>query len=343
MPARLILIMLLATTATGEQFAMIGTYGGRFASIPVDARGEAMGLATTVNPLGPTAFWWNPAPLPEPDRVMISYTIWDYPLDEIRWRPVAIRASRGNLTFGYLWGRLSMDPVLVRTAYEPEGDGTTIDASKNLHQFSLAADLVPWLTAGSSRWRWTVGANARLYHERLAEATASTWDADLGTSLAWELTDSEVGDVRLHGTAMVRNLFRGTHIFDEAPVDLPRYYHFGLGVEVGLGSVWRGQRVVIGTVSHTWRRDLEDLQYDYGSEHLGFECLVGGMLALRAGHRTRSGFVYDSWSWGGGLQYRFDLWQGIRAAVDYARIDADNAVLDRSQDHWTFTAGFDLP
>ena len=102
MTARAISIMLLivaflAGNATAEQFAKIDIFGATFARIPVDARGEAMGLATTVNPTGPTAFWWNPAPLPETDRVMVSYTIHEWPAD-LRWQPLAIRASRGNLT-----------------------------------------------------------------------------------------------------------------------------------------------------------------------------------------------------------------------------------------------------
>lgn len=348
MPARFILLMLLTlplltTTVSAEQFAKIGLNAGIFSRMPVDARGEAMGLATTVNPTGPTAFWWNPAPLPESDRVMVSYTDWPHQLDSLHWRPLAIRASRANLTFGYLWGRLSTDPILIRTGYEPDGNGTYYEVSSNLHQFSFAADLIPWLTDGSSAWQWSVGTNARLYHESLAEYSTSVWDLDLGTSLAWRLMENGGGDIRLHGSAMVRNLIRGTYDSGNSSSTLPRYYHFGLSLEVGAGSIWRGTRIVAVTVSHTWRRDYEDIMYNYDSEHLGLEMVFGGIASLRVGHRTRGFYADDGDSWGTGLQYRFDWWWGIRAAVDYAQLDVETALGEDSMDYWTFTAGFDLP
>jgi len=348
MPARYILLALLAlpmltTTTLAEQFAKVGTFGGLFAKMPVDARGEAMGLATTVNPMGPTAFWWNPAPLPESDRVMVSYTDWPLQYDSMKWRPLAIRASRGNLTFGYLWGRLCSDPILVRTGYDPDGDGTYYETSSNLHQFSFAADLVPWLTDGASAWQWSVGTNARLYHESLAEQSASAWDLDLGSSLAWRLMNNDAGDIRLHGSAMVRNLTRGTFDYGEVSSTLPRYYHFGLSLELATGSIWRGSRIMALTVSHAWHRDYEDLQYNYDSEHLGLEMVIGGIASFRAGQRTRGFYADDGSSWGAGLQYRFDWWWGVRAAVDYAQLDLDTILGDDRMDYWTFTAGFDWP
>jgi len=348
MPARFILLMLLTlpwltTSVAAEQFARVVTIGGTFANMPVDARGEAMGLATTVNPTGPTAFWWNPAPLPESDRVMVSYTDWPHIMDSLKWRPMAIRASSGNLTYGYLWGRLSSDPILIRTGYEPDGNGTYTEASSNLHQFSFAADLIPWLADESSAWQWTVGTNARLYYESLAEQSTSAWDLDLGTSLAWRLTDGEDGDIRLHGSAMVRNLTRGTFDTENTSSALPRYYHFGLSLEVGAGPIWHGSRALAVTVSHAWRRDYDDIHYNYDSEHLGVEMVVGGIASLRTGHRSRGFYADDGSSWGAGLQYRFDWGWGIRAAVDYARQDLDSVFGEYGMDYWTFTAGFDLP
>ncbi len=346
MLSRLILFMIvivtvLGGTASAEHFAKIGTFGGQFARIPVDARGEAMGLATTVNPIGPTAFWWNPAPLPETDRVMASYTIREY-IADIRWRPLAVRASRGNLTFGYLWGPMRMDPMLVRPAYDPDGDGEYFEAGSDLHQFSFAADCAPWIAAGPSAWNWTVGANARYHHQRLAENTATTWDADIGSSLAWQAVDSESIRLRVHGTAMVRNLFASEFSYDGVTAKLPRYYHFGLGVDVGFGSIWRRERMVVVTVAHTWRRDLEDMSYAVDNELVGFEVLVGGIAAIRTGRRDSITFFSEGWSWGAGLQYRFDVWWGIRAAVDYASTRMESYGLG-TMDHFTFTAGFDLP
>ena len=42
------LVLAVAAAASAEQFAKVGTFGGSFARIPADARGEALGLANVV-------------------------------------------------------------------------------------------------------------------------------------------------------------------------------------------------------------------------------------------------------------------------------------------------------
>lgn len=342
--ATLLLVGLLAVVplvVQAEQFATVGRFGGQFARIPVDARGEAMGLATTVNPTGAMAFWWNPAPLPESDRVVAAYTVRDWVAD-IRWRPLAVRASRGNLTFGAMWGRLRIDPMLVRTAYEPDGNGEVVEVSSDLYLFSVAADVMPWLVRGPTRWSWSVGTSARHFRERLAETNTSAWDADLGTTVAWTAVNEPTFALRSMGTAMVRNLLASDLVVDGIASQLPRYYHFGLGLDARMGDHWRGQPLVLVSVAHTWRRYLEDEFGGVDSEHLGMEVLVGGVAAVRIGHRDPDVLLATQWSWGAGLQWRFDRWQGVRAGLDYARTEVPDSFGSGSLDHWTFSVGVDL-
>lgn len=340
----LMVMVSMASLAGAEQFAKVGSFGGQFARIPVDARGEAMGLATTVNPQGPLAFWWNPAPLPESDRVEVSYTIRDYAAD-LEWRPLAVRMSKGNLTFGVTWCHLGSDPMLVRTAYEPDGNGETFDFGNDLVLISGAVDLMPWLAGGPSPWAWSVGANTRFVREKLAESTASAMDGDLGTTLARTLADDEGLRLRVMGTAMVRNVMASSMDYEEVTGQLPRYYHFGLGFDAGFGGHWRGQPLFVMTMAHTWRRFLENEFYGVDSDHFGLELLVGGMMSLRLGDRDPMVFLTEGRSWGVGLQWRFEPWHDVRAAVDYARTDlVDNDIYaDDAFDHWTFTLGVDLP
>ena len=368
MIARIVLLLLLLLTAlaagpvAAEDFARVGNFGPVFAHLPVDARGEAMGLATTVDPSGPTAFWWNPAPLPESDRVMVSYTLYDHPLDLLDWRPLAIRASRGNLTFGYLWGRGSTGPVLVRTAYDPDGNGATIEYGADLHLFGFAADLAAWIAGDDASWRWTLGATVHHQREHIdgsgepawdpdpdlipTDVAISAWDADLGTTLAWRAVDAPEASLQLLGTFTVRNLLRSDWDVGPSATPLPRSYHLGVGLEAGLGARRGDARLVQATASYAWRRDLEDIGWPRESEHLGLELLVAGLFAARAGHRTDDKYRGEGWSLGAGLRYRFDAWWGIRAAVDYARFAPDRLgdLQDPdAQEHWTFTAGVDLP
>lgn len=342
--------LLLAAQAPAQApdkvgFAKVGPVIDPFASFAVDARGEAMGLATTVNPRGPGAFWWNPAPLPGGEEVAVSYTIWEYPQDWLQVRPLALRASHRNLTAGAVWHRSWTEPDPVRTGHEPDGTGE-YESHDDLFQLGLAADLVPWLHGSGSDWVWTVGANLRHFRSEFESALGTVWedrawDADLGTSVSWGLEEETVS-ARLHATAMARNLFRADVAAGDVVVGLARYYHFGVGLEAGLGPRWRGHRLVAATVACALRRDLDHLLYaDWDSEHVGFELTAGGILSLRAGVRTGLTFSDSDrgWSWGAGLQHE---WAGLRAAVDYATFEASHSAIgwDERLDHWTFTLGY---
>ena len=357
--ARTLTRALLATLATAAIVAATGVtaHAEDFARIenqlpwtrfPVDARGEAMGLATTVDPRGATAFWWNPAPLPEGDRLDVSYTSWETHVDDFQWRPLAVRASRDDLTVGVLWGPFHVGPMEVRTAYEPDS-GRTVEYTDHLLQLGAAWNLAPRLAGGPAGWQWTVGANLRhvrvqFFEDDWQERTASLWDGDLGSSLRAPLLRRGDLVLRGHATAMVRNLFRGSTTAGGGTVKLPRYYHLGVGLELNAGTAWRGAPLVAATVSHVWRRDLEDLLARYDTEHLGLEATLAGLISLRAGHRTGGVVDHDGWSWGAGLQYQSTWWRHLRASVDYARVDLDLAMLGEiTQDHWTVSVGFDLP
>lgn len=339
----ILLFSITAAIAAAEDFASIGAYTGTTTRFPVDARGEAMGLATTVDPHGPTAFWWNPAPLPESNRVDASYTVWEFPDDSFDWRPLAVRASLDNITFGFMWSRFSSEPILVQTAWEPDGDGRYVEPKDDLYLFGVSADLVPWLFDRGTRWAWTFGADAVYIRQAVDSASRSAWDCHLGTSLAWRAVDNDDAELRLHGTFTVRNVTRASLNYDGHEGIVPRFYHYGLGLAAATGPMWRHNRLLTATVSLSWHRDWDDQLYDYDSDHIGFELTAGGIFSLRAGHRTRAPFPDDGWSWGWGLQYRFDVWNGLRAAVDYGSFDVDNEVYTEELNHWTFTLGVDLP
>ncbi len=67
-------------------------------------------------------------------------------------------------------------------------------------------------------------------------------------------------------------------------------------------------------------------------------------MALRVGHRDSQVFFAQGWSWGAGLQHHFEDWRGLRLALDYGHTETPDSWLEsETYDHWTFTAGIDLP
>lgn len=351
-PHATVVLALLAAMATlasppaaaqTEDFARIEDHLA-WTRFPVDARGEALARTAVVDPRGATAFWWNPAPLPDRDGIEASATSWDPPADMLTWRPLALRATRDDLSVGLLWAPLNIGPVAVRTAYDPDGDGRVVEFTHHLLQLGAARDLAPLLTGGVARWQWTVGANLRhvrleILDDRLEPATASLWDTDLATSLAWPLLPPGQATLTAHVTAMVRNLARGETA--DSTVKLPRDYHAGLGLAFVTGRSWRGRPLVAASAAAAWRRDGEDLVPSLDSEHVGAEVTLLGVLSLRGGHRRGGTAGEDGlWTWGWGLQGR---WRGLRVAVDHGRHAVDGDAVDAPvQDHWTFSLGVDL-
>jgi len=336
-----VLIVALAGATNAEEFANVGSSGSTLLRFPADARGEAMGLATTVNPQGATASWWNPASLPAGRGLEVSFTTWDHPFDDLSWEPLALRVSLDHVTFSAFWGRYRVGPLLVRTAYEPDGDGEMMEFHQDLYQVGVSVDLLSLWGFEHDAAVWMVGTNLRYID---LNDVFDAWDADLGSSLAWTLSEEESGWLRWHATAMVRNLTKGNlgdGVTTEA--DLPRYYHLGTGIEAGLGGLWRGERVVQASVSYALQRDPEDDLYNYDSEHFGMEVTLGGIASLRAGHRSRGFFPSSEWSWGAGLRYQSDWRWGLRGAVDYATYEQDWWSGPETLHHWTMTLGFDLP
>ena len=333
------LLAVAAATASADAFIKVDPFAATWSRFPADARGEGMGLATAVDPRGATAAWWNPAPLPDGRGLTASYTVWEYPVDDVAWRPAALRLDLDAVTVSAAWGRFHVGPLPIRTAYDPDADPATLEFTDHLLQLGAAADLGPRLT-GSDAWSWTLGVNLRWLREEGVYGTASAWDGDLGSSLAWTLVDEGGHRLRWHATAMVRNVARGGLDYGDVTATLPRHYHAGLGLQLALGEPRDGAWPLELVVSHAWRRDVEDLMTSGDSEHLGLEATVMGLVSARAGRRDGGApLLADDWSWGLGVSPRLGAW---RLALDYARTDVDSELWQESLDHWTVSVRRDL-
>ena len=257
------------------------------------------------------------------------------------WRPLAVRATRGIVTVGAMWGHLDVDDMLVRTAYEPDGNGEVFESSSDLWQGSAAVDLVPWLRSQESAWRWVVGLNVHLYDEKLGDTRSSVWDLDAATTLAWTPVTDEHQRLSVSLGAMLHNLSRGTMDFDEVSSRLPRYLHVGLAMELELGPTDPEARRSRVSLLAAWQRDPDHQLAD--SEHLGVELVLADLVALRMGHRDGGFFHGEGWSWGGGLSARLPWGRDVRVSVDYAHVGDETSGFDEGMDHWTLGVGTALP
>lgn len=157
-----------------EGFSFIGNAGGEFLTIPVGARGVAMGQAFTAVVDDISAVWWNPAGLGFMRSPAAFFTNIDLPLD-VQYNFVAVGAPvlGGNGAVAGAFGLLSTDTQVVTTILEPEGSAAEFDAWSSTAQGSYAHNISDRFTAGGT-FKWA--------HENIYGVTSDGFQFDFGTN-----------------------------------------------------------------------------------------------------------------------------------------------------------------
>ena len=125
----LLAVALLATHASAtEMFEKVGTVGFQFLEIGAGPRGVGMGEAMVASADGIESIYWNPAGLRTitGPTLLLSYGTW--PAD-ITHQYAAYAMHPGFIPgiIGVSVTALSMDPMLLRTATNPDGVGVEFD------------------------------------------------------------------------------------------------------------------------------------------------------------------------------------------------------------------------
>ena len=157
-----------------EGFSFIGNAGGEFLTIPIGARGVAMGQAFTAVVDDISALWWNPAGLGFMRSPAAFFTSVDMPLD-VRFNYIGVGAPvfGGNGVVGGALGLLSTDEMEVTTIPEPDGNGQEFESWSSNVQGSYAHNVSD---------RFTAGASIKWAHENIFGITSDAFQFDFGTN-----------------------------------------------------------------------------------------------------------------------------------------------------------------
>lgn len=162
-----------------EGFSFVGNAGGEFLTIPIGARGVAMGQAFTAVVDDISALWWNPAGLGFMRSPAAFFTNVNMPLD-VQFNYVGIGAPvfGGNGVVAGAFGILSTDEMEVTnieipTQGIPETTGETFTSWSSNTQASYAHNISDRFTAGGSV-KWA--------HENIAGVTSDAFQFDFGTN-----------------------------------------------------------------------------------------------------------------------------------------------------------------
>lgn len=167
----LLVLMLVAMAAVPAMGESTGTTGAAFLKVPVGPRAAAMGAAFTAVPEGPYSLYYNPASISQREKWELS-AMHQNQFAQIRFDYFGLTAPilKNRSAFGVSFIRMAVDDY-ARTELDDGAKFTNSDISL---MGSYAHQIVKPLS---------VGVNAKLIKQTLAQYTANGWALDFGALL----------------------------------------------------------------------------------------------------------------------------------------------------------------
>ena len=286
----LLTVVLLALPAAGqaELFEKVGTFGAQFLQIGTSARATGMGSAFTAVADDASSVFWNPAGL-------VNVRGNEFHLSHVEW-PADINLTTAILAFSprQIPGSFALsarsfwlDPMLVRTAYEPEGTGQTFDAGSVSFGLSYARFFTD---------KFSAGATVHYLHLGLAESAVNSASFDFGIMYRIGVRGLKLGMVIQH--------LGGGITFDEREAKLPAT--FKVGASFNAISVGKQQLLASAEFQHPadnaeranvgLEYNLNNLLYGRVGYNLGYDtdALAAGFgVALATGKTSKALFDFS--------------------------------------------------
>ncbi|MBU8870496.1 MAG: PorV/PorQ family protein [Gemmatimonadales bacterium] len=274
-------------------FAKVGTFGGQFLKIGVSARATGMGSAYTGVVDDASAVFWNVGGLVNVlgNEVSLNHVTWaaDTNLSSL---VVAFNPRSIPGTFALSARSYWMDPMLERTARNPEGTGHTFDAGMSSYGLSYARFFTD---------KFSTGFTLNYLHMALAEAVVNSGSFDFGIMYRIGIRDLKLG-------MTIQNL-GGKYKYDDRESKLPVIFKVGSSF----------------TVFQTERQHmLAAVEFQHPSDNLersnvGLEYNLNDFFFLRGGYHIN----YDSDGVAGGFGVSVPTGETTDIVADYSAVDMD--------------------
>ncbi|MBP7462644.1 MAG: PorV/PorQ family protein [Candidatus Delongbacteria bacterium] len=301
---RIILIsisFLFLVSLARADFDNVGTSVLTFLKIPVDARGSAMGGASSAMVNDVSALYYNPAGVARLEGAQLMFSNVDW-ISDLKLNYLSAAYHFGNIgTFGINVTYLSMGKMKLTDWKDPTGSGIKFDA----HDLCLGLAYARELTD-----RFSFGTQIKILQEKIYTSYANGFAIDFGFQYDTPFKGLRLGmamknlgsKVRMDGT----NLIGKGQYYEEnpqTPNDIPYYletkeWNIPLSFQFGLAwDVISGEKYKITATSDFIDENDQDQRFQVGGE---FNFL--NMAFLRAGYNPQ---YEDSngLNFGGGLAY----------------------------------------
>lgn len=297
-----LVVLLLASQAAGtEIFEKVGTVGFQFLEIGAGARGTAMGEAMVSAAEGVESIFWNPAGLRHMGGPTFYFSYGAWPADiSHQFAAFTMRPGFIQGIIGISVTSLSMDPMLLRTATNPEGVGVEFEPGDIALGFTYTRVFTDKFAAGGTlKWVHSgLGDLSVLGEEGLGDFAVETLVGDFGT-----LYDTGFRSLRIG--LIIQNMGAEATFYDE-PVPVPVTFKFG----VSMNMIDTPGQIVKVAAEFKHPADTSE------KIHVGAEYGLNDTYFLRAGYKM--GYDEEGFTAGAGARV---LVAGRRLGVDYSYVD----------------------
>jgi hypothetical protein len=285
------ILLVLPSSALAVGFAKVGTFGAQFLKIGTSARATGMGSAYTGVADDASSVFWNPGGLVNVISNEVSLNHVEWPAD-INLSSVVLafnpRSIPGTLAISArsLW----LDPMLVRTAYNPEGTGQHFDAGSQSFGLSYARFFTDKFSAGFT---------LNYLHLGLAETAVNSASFDFGIMYRIGIQNLKLGMVIQH--------LGGKINFDDREAKLPTIFKVGASFNI---FKTEHQRMLFAA---EFQHPADNLE----RANVGAEYAINEIFFGRAGYHIE--YDTDGLSFGFGAALKTG--QSARIQADYSAVD----------------------
>ncbi|MBN2288979.1 MAG: PorV/PorQ family protein [Candidatus Glassbacteria bacterium] len=165
--------------------SFVGVRAAEFLTIPVGARGIALGGAFTAATDDISAIWWNPAGLGFLEKRELMVTVVDYTLDlTYSFIAGAVPIADGNMTVGGFFGYLNIPEMEITSITNPNGTGRYFNA----YDFQMGGSFAYHFSD-----RFIGGLNVKYIHQDMfSNISGNAFAIDAGAIYHTELMDREI-------------------------------------------------------------------------------------------------------------------------------------------------------
>ena len=188
-----------------DDFSNVGNRAAEFLTIPVGARGIAMGGAFIAQADDISAIYWNPAGLGFIEGPQVFFSHLDMPLDfSIDYAAGAIPLLDGRLILGGFFGIMNIGEEEITTIESPEGTGAFYDGYSMQFGGTMAFNFSD---------RFSAGVNVKAVRESIYQLNSTALAFDVGTNYHTELFDKPVKVSFAINNLGTNMQFRGDNLF----------------------------------------------------------------------------------------------------------------------------------